>query len=281
MSNAAIPAAVDAARERLEAVGAGQIDGALVLGSGLSYLANHLAGRVSVPYADIPGFPRSTVAGHAGNFVVGTRDGIRVGVAQGRFHLYEGYPGDRVTLPIRVLHALGARWLLLTNAAGSLDRRNRPGSVLAIRDQINLQFANPLIGRDAAAIRNPFPDVSNAYDAALRERLLAVALAEWIPMREGVYAGVHGPSYETPAEIRFLRRIGADAVGMSTVGEVITAVELGLPVACVSLLTNWAAGLSRRPLTHDEVTGAAVALRPVMEQLVLAFIRASAAGTTR
>jgi purine-nucleoside phosphorylase len=264
---------VEAARALLEGAGAGRVEGALVLGSGLSYLADQLTDRVTVPYDDIPGFPSSTVTGHAGNFVAGELEGVRVAMAQGRLHLYEGWPPAEVVLPIRVCHALGAGWLLLTNAAGSLDRRNAPGTLMAIHDHVNVQFTNPLIGRDPGGIENPFPDMSNAYDAGLRERLHEVALAEGILLREGVYGGVLGPSYETPAEIRFLRRIGVDAVGMSTVGEVIAAAELGLPVAAVSLLTNYAAGLSSTPLTHEEVTEAAKARRSEVELLVRGFVR--------
>lgn len=269
-----VAAAVGTARRRLEAA-AGRIHGALVLGSGLSELADRLTDSTVVPYEDLPGFPRATVPGHAGNFVVGTLEGVRVGVAQGRYHLYEGYPPAVVTLHVRVLEALGARWLLLTNAAGSLVRRNPPGTLLAIRDHVNLQFMNPLIGRDPAAVENPFPDMSNAYDAGLLERLARVALAERILLREGVYAGVSGPSYETPAEVRFLRRIGADAVGMSTVGEVVMAAEIGLPVAAISLLTNHAAGLGERPLTHAEVTEMAARHGADLERLVVGFVRES------
>jgi purine-nucleoside phosphorylase len=263
------------ARARLEKAGAGEVEGAIILGSGLSFLADRLADAVTVSYEEIPGFPHATVAGHAGNFVVGSLDGIRIATAQGRFHLYEGYRSAEVVMPVRVLHALGAKWLFLTNAAGSLDRRNPPGTLLAIRDHVNLQFRNPLIGRDPAAITNPFPDMSNAYDARLRERLHAVAREQRILLREGIYAGVLGPSYETPAEIRFLRRIGAEAVGMSTVSEVVTAAELGLPVVAVSLLTNWAAGLAAEPLTHDEVTEMAEKRGAPLEQLIVGFVRAT------
>lgn len=262
----------EAALERLAAAGAGEVDVGLILGSGLSHVADDVADSVVVRYADIPGFPRVTVPGHPGNFVIGALDGVRVGIAQGRFHYYEGYDPMAVVLPVRVLHALGARCLLVTNAAGSLDARNGPGTLLAIRDHINLQFANPLIGRPPGA-RNLFPDMSSAYDPALRARLHELALVEGVGLREGVYAGVKGPSYETPAEIRFLRRIGADAVGMSTVGEVIAAAEIGLPVAGISLITNLAAGLTSRPLTHDDVTATAEATRGELSRLVCAFIR--------
>lgn len=254
-------------------MGAGEVEAGFVLGSGLSPLADLLEDAVVVPYAGIPDFPRSTVKGHAGNFVVGSLEGVRVACAQGRFHLYEGWAPAAVALPVRVLHGLGAQWLLVTNAAGSLDPRLAPGTFMAIRDHLNLQFASPLRGRPPGRIENPFPDMSNPYDAGLRERLHDVALAEGIELRDGVYAGVAGPSYETRAEVRFLRRIGADAVGMSTVGEVIAAAELGLPVVGISLVTNPAAGLADAPLSHDEVTEVAEGATDRLVRLVRAFVR--------
>lgn len=268
-----VPAIVERARDRLDRAGAGTVDVAMILGSGLSHLAGQLEDPVSVAYEEIPDFPRSTVPGHAGEFVVGTLEGARVGCAAGRFHLYEGYPPAAVALTVRVLHALGPAWLLVTNAAGSLDPRNEPGAMMAIRDHLNLQFANPLRGRPPKTIANPFPDMSNPYDGALRERLHRVALDEGVALREGIYAGVLGPTYETPAEIRYLRRIGADAVGMSTVAEAVVAAEIGLPVVGISLLTNFAAGLSADPLAHEEVTEVAEATREPMTRLVRAFVR--------
>lgn len=268
----------DTAVERLEAAGAGEIEGAFVLGSGLSYLADEIDDPVRVPYDEIPGFPRSTVEGHAGNFVIGELEGARVGFAQGRFHLYEGYPTAAIVLPVRILHGLGARWLLVTNAAGSLDPRMGPGSLMAIRDQINLQFANPLIGRPPEEIDDPFPDMSAAYDPELLERLRGAAIERGVRLHEGVYAGVLGPSYETPAEVRMLGELGADAVGMSTVGETIAAAEAGLPVAGISLITNLATGIAEAPLDHAEVTEVAGATQDVLEQLVRAFVR-EVAGT--
>jgi purine-nucleoside phosphorylase len=262
----------EAACERLRSAGAREIDAGLILGSGLSFLAEELDEPVVVCYKDIPGFPRTTVPGHAGNFVVGMLDGVVVGMAQGRFHPYEGYDPASVVLPVRVLHLLGASHLLLTNAAGSIDPRNPPGTLMAIRDQINLQFASPLIGRRPERIRNLFPRLTAVYSPDLLGRLHAAALEEGILLREGVYVGVLGPSYETPAEIRFFRRIGADAVGMSTVGEVIAAGELGLPVAGVSLLTNLAAGLGPRGLSHEEVTATAQRVRNRFARLVRRFV---------
>lgn len=265
---------VEEACRRIRQAGCGTIEAGMVLGSGLSFLADHVEDAVVVPYASIPGFPRPTVRGHAGNFVVGRLEGVPIGIAQGRFHGYEGYDPAAVVLPVRVLHALGARFLFVTNAAGSLDIRNPPGTPMAIRDQINLQFSNPLIGRPLERIHEPFPDMSGVFDRDLRARLHEVALAERILLREGVYAAVHGPSYETPAEVRFLRRIGVDAVGMSTVGETITAAELGLPVVGISLLSNYATGLSTDPLTHEEVTETAQRSTEPLERLIRGFLQA-------
>lgn len=265
---------VAAALDRIERAGAGPIEVAMVLGSGLSVLADHLEDPVRVPYREIDGFPRSTVPGHAGNFVVGTLEGRSVGMAQGRFHLYEGYEAREVVLPIRVLHALGARALLVTNAAGSLDRRRPPGTLMAIRDQMNLQFANPLAGsHPTGRTARMMVERTETYDPGLLALLHATALEQTIRLREGVYAGLPGPTYETPAEIRFLKRAGADAVGMSTVGEAVAAASLGMPVAGVSLLTNYAAGLTRRHLTHDEVTRVAERTRHRLERLVRGFVR--------
>jgi purine-nucleoside phosphorylase len=269
-------ALVEAAVNQLRSAGAPDVAAGLILGSGLSYLADEVDDPTTVGYDEIPGFPISTVEGHSGHFVVGTLDTVPVAFAQGRFHLYEGYPPAWLALPVRVLAELGARFLLVTNAAGSLDPDNPPGTLLSITDHINLQFANPLIGRPAAEVTNPFPDMCNAYDEGLREQLTAIALEHEIPLPEGVYASVLGPSYETAAEIGFLRKIGAKAVGMSTVAEVVTAAELGLPVVGISLLTNYATGLTAEPLYHDEVTEAAVDARPRIEALVRAFIRSAA-----
>ncbi len=269
-------ALVEAAVDRLRAAGAERVEAGLILGSGLSYLADEVDDPITVGYDEIPGFPRSTVQGHSGHFVVGTLDTVPVAFAQGRFHLYEGYPPPWLALPVRVLAELGARFLLVTNAAGSLDSDNPPGTLLSITDHINLQFANPLIGRPASEITNPFPDMCNAYDKGFREQLTTIALEHEIPLHEGVYAGVLGPSYETAAEIGFLRTIGAHAVGMSTVAEVVAAAELELPVVGISLLTNYATGLTAEPLHHDEVTEAAADARPRIEALVRAFIRSAA-----
>lgn len=270
---------VAAALDRIQRAGSGPIEVAMVLGSGLSVLADHVDDPVRVPYAEIEGFPRSTVPGHAGNFVVGTLEGRVVGMAQGRFHLYEGYAPREVVLPVRVLHALGAGTLLVTNAAGSLDRRCPPGTLMAIRDQIDLQVASPLTGSPPTGrTARMMIEHAQIYDPDLLALLHATALEETIRLREGVYAGLLGPTYETPAEIRYLRWAGADAVGMSTVGETLAAASLGLPVAGVSLLTNYAAGLTRRHLSHDEVTHVAERTRHRLERLVRGFLRRLGGG---
>jgi purine-nucleoside phosphorylase len=271
------PATLDvvaAALERLDRAGAGRIEVAMILGSGLSVLAERLKDPVTVAYAEIKGFPRSTVPGHAGNFVIGMLEGRIVGMAQGRFHLYEGYSPREVVLPVRVLGGLGATTLLITNAAGSLDRRRPPGTLMAIRDHINLQFASPLAGsHPQGRTARIMVEYTETYDPALLSLLHVTALEERIRLREGVYVGLLGPTYETPAEIRFLRRIGADAVGMSTVGEAVAANSLGLPVVGVSLLTNYAAGLTRGRLSHDDVTQVAERTRHRLERLVKGFLR--------
>jgi purine-nucleoside phosphorylase len=225
-------------------------------------------------YADLPGFPRVSVPGHAGRLVLGRLAGHDVCVLSGRFHLYEGHsPGD-VSAGVRLLHELGGRILLVTNAAGSLRRRWAPGTLLLVRDQLNLQWTSPLVGRPPAEIHDMFPDMSEPYDPELRRLLREAAAAAGVPLAEGVYAAVLGPSYETPAEVRFLRRAGADAVGMSTVPEVLAARERGLRVAAVSCLTNHAAGLSTEPLSHAEVVAAGARAAPRLEALVRGFLRA-------
>jgi purine-nucleoside phosphorylase len=275
----AIHDVVAAALDRLQEAGAGGIEVAMILGSGLSVLAEHLEDSVRVAYREIEGFPRSTVPGHAGNFVIGSLEGRTVGMAQGRLHSYEGYDPREVVLPVRVLHGLGATTLLVTNAAGSLDRRRPPGTLMAIRDQINLQFANPLAGsHQTGRAARMMVEHTETYDPGLLRLLHETALGEKIRLREGVYAGVAGPTYETPAEIRFLKRIGADAVGMSTVGEAVAAASLSLPVAGISLLTNYAAGLTRRHLSHDEVTHVAERTRHRIERLIRGFLRRLGSG---
>lgn len=225
---------------------------AIVLGSGLGGLADLVTDPVVVPYGQIPGFGPTTVAGHAGRLVVGRLDGVDVGVLQGRYHAYEGHDSATLVLPVRVLAALGAGTLIATCAAGAVTRRLGPGTLMVISDHINLMGRNPLVG--PARPREPrFPDLTDAYDPALRERARAAAAELGIELAEGVYAAMLGPSYETPAEIRMLERLGADAVGMSTVPEVIAARAAGLRVLGIALITNPAAGVVEAPLDHGDV----------------------------
>ena len=225
---------------------------ALVLGSGLGVLADALREPRRVPYARIPGFPEPGVAGHKGELVAGTLAGVSVLAQQGRFHLYEGHSASVAALPVRVFHQLGVRTLVVTNAAGGLRLTFRAGSLMLIADHINLMWRNPLLGPVEPG-EERFPDMSDPYDSELRAVARAVALGAKIPLEEGVYAGLLGPSYETPAEIRMLQRLGADAVGMSTVPEVIAARARGMRVLGFSMITNLAAGLSAEEISHEDV----------------------------
>jgi len=248
---------------------------ALILGSGLGRLATRIDARLDLPFHEVPGFPGTTVHGHSGRVVAGTLDGIPVLAFAGRWHLYEGYGPAAAALPVRVAHALGARTLFVSNAAGGIRRSLRAGDLMAIRDHINLMWRNPLAG-PVAAHETRFPDMSAPYDPALVAELRAAAASIGIALGEGVYAAVAGPSYETPAEIRMLERLGADAVGMSTVPEVIAARALGLRVAGVSLIANPAAGLGGAPLDHAEVLAAGERAAADFERLVRAFVRRAA-----
>lgn len=253
--------------------GIAPVDVALVLGSGLSGLADAVADAVVVSYDDIEGFPRSgsEVVGHAGRLVVGTIAGKRVVCFQGRVHCYQGFSAYEVSYPARLAHALGARALIVTNAAGGIDPDLRVGDLVLVSDHINLMGDNPLVGWPGPAGGNPFIPMRDAYDPALRRLAVECALdtdVDLVP--EGVYAGLLGPSYETPAEVAYLRGVGADVVGMSTVPEVIVARALGMPVLGMSLVTNAAAGVG---LSHAEVleTGRLAAER--MQRLVVAILQ--------
>lgn len=239
----------------------------LVLGSGLGVLAETMTGALRLPYPTIPGFPRSTVEGHAGALVVGRLGGVEVAVMAGRFHLYEGWTAAEVAVPVRALAALGTPLLLLTNAAGGLRPGMAAGDLMLVSDQLNLTGANPLTGA-ARAGEERFPDMSAAYDPELRRIVREGALAARVALLEGVYAGLPGPSYETPAEIRMLRRLGADAVGMSTVTEVVAAKAAGMRAAAISCITNLASGLGEGPLSHEEVLVAGAAARDRLTRLL-------------
>jgi purine-nucleoside phosphorylase len=225
----------------------------LVLGSGLGAFADDISGAVRIPYEKIPGFPRATAEGHAGRLVIGKMEGAAVAAMQGRAHLYEGYSAAEAAFPMRVFQRLGIRAAILTNAAGAIHPDFRPGEFVVIRDHINLQGANPLTGRNDERFGPRFPDMTEAYWAPYRGMTLAEAEMLGIAAHEGVYAAVSGPSYETPAEIGYLRAIGADLAGMSTVPEVIALRQMGIRVMGISCVTNMAAGISEGPIHHGEV----------------------------
>jgi purine-nucleoside phosphorylase len=230
----------------------------VVLGSGLGAFADALAHTLRLSYNEIPGFPVATAVGHAGELVIGTlgangRGTVDVTVMSGRFHLYEGYTAQQVTSGIRLFHELGVERVVLTNAAGGINADFAKGALVLISDHINLQGSNPLVGRNDEELGPRFPDMTEAYAPELRQLCRDTAEEIGITLHEGVYAAVLGPSYETPAEIRFLKRIGADLVGMSTVAETIAANHMGMEVLGISCVTNLAAGLSDEKLSHDEV----------------------------
>lgn len=246
---AAARAAADAVRPRI-----GELEpiAAIVLGSGLGALADQIEAVARIPYREIPGFPASTVAGHAGELIAGRLGGVPVLALAGRFHAYEGHDVRLAAFPVRVTHALGAETLIVSNAAGGINRLWEPGDLMLIRDHINLMFRNPLIGAlEPGDLR--FPDMSAPYDHALGGVALNVAAEQGTVLREGVYAALLGPAYETPAEVRMLEFLGADAVGMSTVPEVIVARAIGMRVLGISCITNLACGLTLTPITHAEV----------------------------
>ena len=224
----------------------------IVLGSGLGHLADEVQGPVRIPYREIPGFPQPGVAGHKGELVAGTLEGVPVLVQSGRFHLYEGHTADVAALPVRVFSRLGVRTLIVTNAAGGARPTFRAGTLMLIADHVNLMFRNPLIGLVLEG-EDRFPDMSEPYDAGLRELARAAAREAGVGLEEGVYVGLLGPSFETPAEIRMLQRLGIDAVGMSTVPEVIVARARGMRCLGFSSITNLAAGTSPNKLNHEEV----------------------------
>jgi len=251
---------------------------ALILGSGLGDVAAALRDVTAIPYAEIPHFARSTVIGHAGRLLIGYLDDVAVVAMQGRFHFYEGYALQVVTLPVRVMRALGAHTLIVTNAAGGVNPAYRPGDIMVIRDHINmpgLAGQNPLTGPNDERFGERFPPLADAYDAPLRALAHTVAAAvPGLALHEGVYTMVGGPNYETRAELKFLHRIGADAVGMSTVPEVIVARHMGMRVLGLSLITNTATGEEIEEANHAGVLAAADAARPQFAALVRGIVRA-------
>jgi len=226
----------------------------VVLGSGLGEFAARVEEAAAIPFADIPHFRKVSVAGHAGRLVLGTVGGAAIAVLQGRYHYYEGHAIEDVVFPVRVLGKLGIQSLLLTNAAGGIGRTLRPGDLMIIRDHINLMGLNPLRGANDERLGPRFPDMSAVYDPAFQEVIAAAQAEIGLEPKRGVYLALSGPSYETPAEIRMLAALGADAVGMSTVPEAVSARHMGLRVAGISCVTNLAAGISKQPLSHREVT---------------------------
>jgi purine-nucleoside phosphorylase len=251
----------------------------VVLGSGLGAFADELAGRTDIPYAEIPGWPRSTAVGHAGKLVVGRLGGLNVAVMAGRAHLYEGYSPAQVTYGVRVLHALGARAMVFTNAAGGIDRSLERGGLVLISDHINLQGCNPLVGPNDDALGPRFPDMSDLYSIEFRAIAHRVAGELALPISEAVYAAMLGPSYETPAEIRYLRAIGAGVVGMSTALEAIAAHHMGMRVLGISCVTNMAAGILPQKIDHREVLEAGVMVRDTLVRYLKALLPALAEGS--
>jgi purine-nucleoside phosphorylase len=246
---------------------------AIVLGSGLGFLGDELADAARVPYAKVPGFPLPGVQGHAGELIAGTLEGKSVLAQSGRFHLYEGHEPAVAALPVRVFHALGVRTVILTNAAGGIRRSFRPGSLMLIADHLNMMSRNPLVGPVAEGDER-FPDMSDPYDSELRALARRVAAEQKIALEEGVYAAMLGPSYESKAEIEMLKRIGADAVGMSTVPEVIAARARGMKCIGISTITNLAAGLGGASLSHKEVLETADRVKGDLARLVRGIVRA-------
>lgn len=269
----------EAAQRISDRIGRRALDTGLILGSGLGDLANLVKDPVSIPYEEIPHFPVSTVAGHAGRFVIGELEGKSVIVMQGRIHYYEGYPMKKVVFPIYVMKLLGVPSLVITNAAGGMNRSFQAGDLMVIKDHINMTGDNPLIGRNHPELGVRFPDMSDAYSKEYRElvRQLAERMAseQGKPLRiqEGVYAGITGPNYLPPAELTMLANLGGDAVGMSTVGEVIAARHAGMKVLGISCITDMAIGAELEPLTHEQVVEAANQAKPVFTELVRRFLR--------
>ena len=241
---------------------------ALILGSGLGDYADTLEESVRIPYTEIPNFPQPTVEGHSGAFVFGVKEGKDVVVAQGRVHYYEGLSMQEITLPVRVLAAIGVKTLVLTNAAGGVNLNYKPGTLMMIADHINLSGANPLIGPNLEQFGPRFPDISDLYTASLRAAIRERAANAGIPLEEGVYLMCSGPNYETPAEIRAFRILGADAVGMSTVPEALVAGHSGLQVVGISCITNMAAGILPVKLNHAEVIETAARVHNLFQKLV-------------
>jgi len=225
----------------------------IILGSGLGIYADQIENKVIIPYQDIPHFKKTSVEGHDGRLILGTVQGVEVVALQGRIHAYEGYPMEEIVFPVRTLAMLGIEILFLTNASGGINDNFHPGDLVAITDHINLTGRNPLVGPNIPELGPRFPDMTEAYDSELREVMRKVAKNHHVDLKDGVYCSVLGPTYETPAEIRMIKTIGGDMVGMSTVPEVIAANHLGVKVAGVACITNYAAGIKKEKLSHADV----------------------------
>ncbi|MCE5169657.1 purine-nucleoside phosphorylase [Paenibacillus profundus] len=244
----------------------------LILGSGLGILADLVENPVTIPYQDIPHFPQSTVEGHAGELLIGQIEGRTVVMMKGRFHMYEGYGPELTAFPVRVMKAIGVEKLLVTNAAGGINTAFQPGDLMLIQDHLNMTGCNPLIGPNDNRLGVRFPDMSTAYSPRLRQLAKEIAGEQQCSLQEGVYVGLLGPNYETPAEIRMFRTLGGDAVGMSTVSEVIVAKHTGMEVLGISCISNMAAGILDQPLSHAEVMETAERVKETFLKLVLAII---------
>lgn len=240
----------------------------MILGSGLGDYADLLESPLRIPYSDIPGFPLPTVPGHSGALVFGRRNGVDVVIMQGRIHYYEGVSQRQLTLPVRVMHALGVKTLILTNACGGVNLNFTPGDLMLISDHINLSGSNPLIGPNVDSCGTRFPDCSDIYTKALRSRIRAAVEQAGIRLQEGVYGMYSGPNYETPAEIRMYRILGADVVGMSTVPEALVAAHCGMNVVGISCITNMAAGVLPQKLSHQEVMETAAIVHDTFQKLL-------------
>lgn len=272
MTNETTSSKIQEAKQYVQSKISFQPEVGLILGSGLGVLAELIENAVSISYVQIPHFPISTVEGHAGELIAGQIKGKNVIMMNGRFHLYEGYEMDKVSFPVRVMKALGVNTLLVTNAAGGINTDYQPGDLMLIQDHINMTARNPLIGPNESELGVRFPDMSEAYSNRLRNIAKKMGEEQGIVLQEGVYAGLLGPTYETPAEIRMLRTLGADAVGMSTVGEVIVARHAGLEVLGISCISNMASGILKQPLSHDEVMETTERVKDKFLKLILAVL---------
>jgi purine-nucleoside phosphorylase len=267
-----LPSAHEVANKVRDALAVEKPVAGLILGSGLGGLVKRIEDQRFVSYADLPGFAVPTIPGHLGRLISGTLAGRQVLALAGRFHVYEGHSAAESAFPVRVLHALGATTLLLSNAAGGIRRSFKPGDLMIISDHVNLTWRNPLIGPVVPGDER-FPDMSDPWDPKLRKLLAESAKAAGVPVTEGVYVGLSGPSYETPAEVRMLEKFGVDAVGMSTVHEVIVARAIGMRVAGMSCITNLAAGLTEGSISHEEVLEVTKAAGEKFEQIAIEFVK--------